>query len=228
MSKQSKSIGRAVGILYILGTVFGILSVAITSSISSSGDALGAAASHETELALGALLIVAMASVLAMIPVVAYPILSKVDTLLARGYFLFRSVFEATSFLLVAVGWLLLITLSRSTEMPRVWGEALFDADAAAVVGTIAFLIGAAMFYLVLYRARLVPRWLSVWGLVAIVPYLVPVFLRLFSDVDVSTTSTTNILLDAPLGVQEMVLAVWLIVKGFASDQVPLQDQPGS
>ena len=169
-----------------------------------------------------------MASVLAMIPVVAYPILSKVDTLLARGYFLFRSVFEAATFLMVAVGWLLLVTLSRSTEVPRVWGEALFDAEGAAVVATIAFLIGAAMFYLILYRGRLVPRWLSVWGLVAIVPYLVPVFLGLFSDVDVSTTSTTNVLLDAPLGLQEMVLAVWLIVKGFASDRVPLQDRPGS
>jgi hypothetical protein len=223
MNKLNKTIGRAVGILYILGTVFGILSVAVTSSISGSDDVLGAVASHEAELALGALLILAMAFVLAMIPVVAYPILSKVDALLARGYFLFRSVMEAGTFLLVAIGWLSLIALSRSTEVPQVWGEALFDAEGAAVVATIAFLIGAAMFYLILYRARLVPRWLSVWGLVAIVPYLVPVFLGLFSDVDVSTTSTTNVLLDAPLGLQEMVLAVWLIVKGFASDRVPFR-----
>ena len=189
---------------------------------------LGAAASNETELALGALLIVAMGLVLAMIPVVAYPVLSKVDALLARGFFLFRSVFEAGTHLMVTIGWLLLITLSRSTEVPGVWGEALYHAEGVAVVATVSFLIGAAMFYIMLYRGRLVPRWLSVWGLVAIVPYLVPVFLRLFSDVDVSTTSTTNILLDAPLGLQEMVLAVWLIVKGFASDQVPLQDQPRS
>ena len=221
MSNQTKTIGRAVGILYILGTVFGILSVAVTSSISGSDDVLGAVASHEAELALGALLILAMAFVLAMIPVVAYPILSKVDALLARGYFLFRSVMEAGTFLLVAIAWLSLIALSRSTEVPPIWGEALFDAEGAAVVATIAFLIGAAMFYLILYRARLVPRWLSVWGLVAIVPYLVPVFLGLFSDVDVSTTSTMNVVLDAPLGLQEMVLAVWLIVKGFASDGVP-------
>jgi len=221
MSNQTKTIGRAVGILYILGTVFGILSVAVTSSISGSDDVLGAVASHEAELALGALLILAMAFVLAMIPVVAYPILSKVDALLARGYFLFRSVMEAGTFLLVAIAWLSLIALSRSTEVPPIWGEALFDAEGAAVVATIAFLIGAAMFYLILYRARLVPRWLSVWGLVAIVPYLAPVFLGLFSDVDVSTTSTMNVVLDAPLGLQEMVLAVWLIVKGFASDGVP-------
>lgn len=216
---QSKTWGRAVGILYILGTVFGILSAAVTTSISSSDDVLGAAASDQNQLALGALLILAMASVLAMIPVVAYPILRKVDILLARGYFLFRSVLEAGSYLFTIVGWLMLVSLSGSDDVPGIWGDTLFHLEGAAAAGTIAFLVGAAMFYVILYRGRLVPRWLSIWGLVAIVPYLVPVFLGLFSDVDVSTTSTTTVLLDLPLGLQEMTLAVWLIIKGFNVDR---------
>lgn len=220
MSSQAKSIGRAVGILYILGTVFGIVSAAITSSVSGSSDPLGAAATNQSQMAIGALLILAMASVLAMIPVVAYPILSQVDRMLARGYFLFRSVFEAVTYLMTVVGWLLLVSLSASSNLPSVWGESLFDLSGVAVAGTIAFLIGAAMFYTILYRGRLVPRWLSIWGLLAIVPYLVPVFLGLFTDVDISTTSTTTVLLDLPLGLQEMVLAVWLIVKGFATGHV--------
>lgn len=224
MSKQTKTIGRTVGVLYILGTVFGILGVAVTSSISGSDDVLAAVASHKTELAVGALLVLAMGLVLAMIPVVAYPILSKVDTLLARGYFLFRSVLETVGYLITAGGWLLLIALSGSTEVPRIWGDALFHSEGVAPMLTIVFLIGAAMFYLVLYRGRLVPRWLSGWGLVAIVPYFVPVLLGLFSDVDVSTTSTTTVLLDLPLALQEMVLAVWLIVKGFGNDRVQLPD----
>lgn len=228
MSEQNKTIGRAVGILYILGTVFGIVSAGVTSSVSSSSDQLGAAASNQAELAVGALLVLAMASVLAMIPVVAYPILSRVSQLLARGYFLFRSVLESATYLMTAVGWLALIPLSASAGVPAIWGETLFDLEGAAVAGTIAFLTGAAMFYLILYRGRLVPRWLSIWGLVAIIPYLIPVFLGLFTDVDVSTTSTTTILLDLPLGLQEMVLALWLIVKGFATDRLPLQDRSGS
>lgn len=223
MSKQAKTIGRAVGVLYILGTVFGILSAAVTSGVSGSSDPLGAAASHHTELAIGALLILAMGSVLAMIPVVAYPILGQVSRLLARGYFLFRSVLEATTYLLTVVGWFLLVSLSASTNVPSIWGETLFDMKGAAIAGTIAFLTGAAMFYLILYRGRLVPRWLSMWGLVAILPYLVPVILGLFTHVEVSPTSTTTVLLDLPLGLQEMVLAVWLIVKGFATDQAVAQ-----
>jgi len=225
---SAKTVARAVGILYILGTVFGIVSRVLTSSISSSDDVLAAVGSHQSELALGALLVLAMGLALAMIPVVAYPILRKFNTLLARGYFLFRSVLESVGYLLVAVAWLMLIPLSASTDVPRAWGDTLFDMQGAADLGTIVFLVGAAMFYLILYRARLVPRWLSAWGLLAIIPYLAPVFLSLFTNVDVSTTSTTNMLLDLPLGLQEMVLAVWLIVKGFDSSRVPLQDQPAS
>jgi hypothetical protein len=80
-------------------------------------------------------------------------------------------------------------------------------------VATFVFLIGAAMFYTLLYQSRLVPRWLSGWGLIAIVPYLVAAILALFGVID--SLSTAYGLLDAPLGVQEMVLALWLIVKGF-------------
>lgn len=212
---ETRTIGRAVGTLYILGTIFGIASAAVTSDISGSDDVLGAVASQDGAVALGALLIVAMCMVLAMIPIVVYPILSKHSVLLARGYVLFRSVLEGVSYLLTAVAWLVLIPLSRSAEVPRVWGEALFDLEGAAAVSTIMFLVGATMFYFVLYRTRLVPRWLSGWGLLAIIPYLVPVFLGLFTTVDVGPTSTATVLLDLPLGLQEMVLAVWLIVKGF-------------
>lgn len=225
MSTQAKSIGRTVGVLYILGTGFGILSAAVTSSVSGSSDPLEAAASSQTELAIGALLILGMASVLALIPVVAYPILSQVNKLLARGYFLFRSVLEAVTYLMTVVAWLLLISLSASTDMPSVWGESLFNLEGAAVAGPIAFLTGAAMFYYILYRGRLVPRWISIWGLLAILPNLVSVLLVLFTDVDVTTTSTTTVLLELPIGLQEMVLAVWLIVKGFGTDQVEYQTE---
>lgn len=213
---ESRVAGRRVGVLYILGTVFGIVGVAVTSSISGSSDILDAVAADETAIAVGALAIFLMASVLGMIPVVAYPILRRVDVLLARGYVLFRSVLEVGTYLLTAVAWLLLIPLSTATDVSGVWGEALYSLEGAATTGTIAFLVGASMFYLMLYRGRLVPRWLSLWGLIAIVPYAVPVVLGLFTETDVSTTSTVTILLDIPLGLQEMALAIWLIVKGFA------------
>lgn len=213
------TISRTVGVLYILGTVFGIISEAATGSISGSDDLLAAVAADERGLALGASMVVAMGLVLAMIPIVAYPVLSKGTLVRARGYFLFRSVLETGGYLAAAVAWMLMIPLSGSSDVPAVFGEALFDLDGAVAFGTIAFLIGAAMFYSILYQRRLVPRWLSGWGLVAIIPYGIPVFLRLFTDVEVD-----SMLFDLPLGLQEMVLAVWLIVKGFASDRAASQE----
>ena len=49
-------------------------------------------------------------------------------------------------------------------------------------------------------------------------------FLGLFSDVDVSTTSTTTVLHDLPLSLQEVTLAVWLMIKGFTVDRLPLKE----
>ena len=72
------------------------------------------------------------------------------------------------------------------------------------------FVIGAAMFYWVLYRARLVPRWISIWGLAAVPLYAGAAFARM-AGLELGW-------LMIPLGIQEMVLAVWLIAKGFNLD----------
>ena len=61
--------------------------------------------------------------------------------------------------------------------------------------------------YVLLYQSRLVPRWLSVWGLVGAALYIVPSLGSMFG-------LSLGILM-APTAVQEMVMAVWLIAKGF-------------
>ncbi|MGE5156247.1 MAG: DUF4386 family protein [Betaproteobacteria bacterium] len=68
------------------------------------------------------------------------------------------------------------------------------------------------MFCVVLHRSRLVPRWLSAWGLVGATLYLVPPLGTMFG-------LSLGVLM-APLAVQEMVLAVWLITKGFSPTAV--------
>ena len=80
-------------------------------------------------------------------------------------------------------------------------------------IGTLPFALGALMYYYVLYRSRLVPRWLSGWGLVGAGLCLVATVYAGFTQE--FGFSTVNNVLNIPIGVQEMVLAVWLIVKGF-------------
>jgi 4-amino-4-deoxy-L-arabinose transferase-like glycosyltransferase len=69
------------------------------------------------------------------------------------------------------------------------------------------------MYYYIFYRSKLIPRWLSGWGLIAIIMNLASALLVLFGLID--HFSTTQVILSVPIGLQEMVLAVWLIAKGF-------------
>jgi hypothetical protein len=75
------------------------------------------------------------------------------------------------------------------------------------------FSLGALMLYYVFWRSKLIPRWISGWGFVAIILHLATNLLIIFSVI--SSASTVTTVMNLPIGVQEMVMAVWLIVKGF-------------
>jgi hypothetical protein len=82
------------------------------------------------------------------------------------------------------------------------------------IILIIVFGLGALMLYSMLYTSNLVPRWISVWGFIAILLNLATAFLDVFGLMDASMSGGTFVL-SFPLFLQEMVMAVWLIVKGF-------------
>jgi Domain of unknown function (DUF4386) len=116
----------------------------------------------------------------------------------------------------------LLVTLSREYANAGVAASSAYEVpgallmaarDSLGEVAVLVFGLGALMYYWVFYQSRLVPRWLSAWGLVAIALVMVSgllVMLRLTEPM-----STTQVVLALPIAVQEMVMAVWLIAKGF-------------
>jgi hypothetical protein len=73
--------------------------------------------------------------------------------------------------------------------------------------------IGALMYYTVFYQYRLVPRWLSGWGLVGIALTTISSVLVMLHIIP--GFGSVQMLLNLPIFPQEMVFAVWLIVKGF-------------
>jgi len=157
-----------------------------------------------------------------MVPVVLYPILRRYNEVLALGYVVFRGALETVTYFVTAISWLLLLALGQLYVQSGASAASGFLAPGALLLKAgelssltgIVFCLGALMFYTVLCQSRLVPRWISVWGLVALIPYLAAEFLALFALLD--PLSATASLLHIPLAVQEMVLAVWLIVKGFS------------
>ncbi len=199
-----------IGVLFIIGTVMGVLSVAATNPILSAPDYLARIAAHPSQMALGALLVLAMVFALSMVPVVFYPVGRKYSEVLAMGYVVFRGALEAILAIIGVSGWLTLVALSKQpaatagplADFLQLGTSVLWDQ-----VSAIPFVLGALMFYYLLFASRLVPRWLSVWGLLGALLYIGAPLLRMFG--------LSFDYLMGPLALQEMVLALWLIVKGF-------------
>ncbi len=223
---SNKKTAIIVGVLFIIGTLTGILSVVLLGPILDAPDYLLQFSANKTQVITGALLVIIMGVALAMVPVMLFPILKKQNKALALGYVVFRAL-EAVTFITIVISWLLLITLSREfvkagapdASYFQTFGTLLLEADDwINPISTIVFILGALMFYYLLYQSKLIPRFISVWGLIAAVPYLAAGLLLMF--ILISPSSTTQFVLMGPLALQEMVLAVWLIFKGFNSSAI--------
>jgi hypothetical protein len=84
----------SVGVLYILGTVAGVLSGFVSSGLLDTPDYLNLVASNASRAQLTAFLILVMGLSLAMIPVIMFPILKRKNEALAVGYIIFRGALE--------------------------------------------------------------------------------------------------------------------------------------
>src|SRR5258705_3317668 len=209
-----------VGVLFIIGTVAGALSVLFTAPVLNDPDYLTKLSSNQNQIIVAALLVLMMAFALAMIPVMMFPIFRKYNEVLAVGSIVFRGVLEAVTYIAIVLSWLLLLTLSREYIKAGAPDASTFQtlgvlllkaADWIAQILALVFSLGALAIYYLFYQSKLIPRWLSIWGLIGAILYLAVPLLALFGFV-------SDILM-APLALQEMVLAVWLIVKGLNSSE---------
>lgn len=217
---SNHKIARVVGVLFIMGTVAGILSVVFTQPILEASDYLVDVAANQNQLIIGALLVLVMGFALSMVPVIMFSIFRKYNEALALGAILFRGALEAVAYIAIAVGWLLLIPLSRAYVEAGAPTASSFEALGMLLLEAvgwmnqilaIVFSVGALMIYYLFHQSKLIPRWLSIWGLLGAVLYLTVPLLGMFG-VELGFLMT-------PLALQEMVLAVWLIIKGMPMEQ---------
>ena len=215
------------GVLYFLGTVFGVLGAVIGGEVLSSlisgkplvgVDMLGLVAANSSRLTGGAFFTLMMGISLVAMTVFLYPIFRKDSKELAMGMVLFRGALEGTWYFVTTLGFLTLVALGNEyiatgadSAALQSMGNVLYQfQDRLAPVSSIFFLIGATCLYLSFYRTRLIPRWLSVWGFIGVVPYMASALLNFFH-----MDTGYGFYLEMVMAPQEMVMAVWLIVKGF-------------
>jgi len=185
---------------------------------------------------LGALFSFIAAATSASIAISLYPILKRYNESLALGAVGFR-IIEAVFYIVGIICSLSLFVLSQefvntggqSISYFQTLGSLLLAASdiSGFVLGAISFSIGALMYYYVFYQSKLIPRWLSGWGLIGAVLMILASVLTVV-DGQPFSISGMLLLLAAPMAVQEMVLAVWLIVKGFNPSVIASEPHVGS
>jgi deazaflavin-dependent oxidoreductase (nitroreductase family) len=220
--REHRVAATTAGILYITGTVAGVLvRVTTYSPVHTADDPFAYALQHSDAVTTGALLVLVMGLSLAFVPVVLFPLLRRVNEVLATGYLIIRGAVETACYIIIAIAWLVFVPLGETmsagpgTASPAATrlGTLVTDFDGAQAMTALVFCLGGAMFYALLYRSRIVPRWIAVWGFVGI-PFYVAAYLLAMYGVIGGNSSELN-LLTLPLALQEMVLAIWMIARGF-------------
>jgi hypothetical protein len=206
-----------VGVLFITATVAYSIGVIFLDPILGGSDYLTKASENENQVVLGAFLVLIDAVAVAGIGILIYPILKKHNEALALGYAGARIV-EGVLFIVNVITILILLTLSQEfvkagapdASYYQTLGTLLLAAgDWAFLFGFgLAFTLSALILNFLLYQSKLIPRWLSGWGFVGAALLWVYYLLQFFSINQVE-------ILFLPIAVQEMVFAIWLMVKGF-------------
>lgn len=212
-----------VGILFIIATVANVVgNLAFLKPILDAPNYLTNASANGNRLIMGGILKLIAAFAIASIVIWLYPILRKYNESLALGAVGFR-LLESALYVLAVIVPLSILTLSQEyvkagtlDSFIQASGSSLLAMrEWAGQLAVISFAVGGLMYYSIFYRSKLIPRWLSGWGLVGAVLSLASALLSMFGLI--VPLSPVSLLSNLPIGVQEMVLAVWLIVKGFNS-----------
>jgi len=211
------SAARLTGVLFIIATVADLLGAAARPDLTGT-DYLTEVSAQGDRVAAGALLLLFAAFACAGIAISMYPILRKANAGMALGSVVFRTI-ESVMYVIAVVSLLSLLTLGQqlvSTGAERaslgaVGGLLLSLREHASLAGVFAFCVGAFLYYSALFQSRLIPRWLSGWGIAAIILMTTAALLALFNNDAVTGYAP----LALPIFLQEMVMAVWLIAKGF-------------
>jgi hypothetical protein len=210
-----------VGVLFILGTVPALLSLPLMLNTVNAPDHLTAISTNEGQMIIFTAIKFIMGVACAGIGLALYPILKKYNEGLAFGAAGFR-VIEGAFHGVGALLYVVLLALSQEFVKAGAPASSYFQtADVLINAGIgwfrdaanlLTFGIGALMYYVVFYQYRLVPRWLTVWGLIGIALTIIGALLVMFHLIP--SAGTIQILLNLPILPQELVLAVWLIAKG--------------
>jgi hypothetical protein len=207
------------GILLIFGIVFGILN---TVPALEHPDYLVKLFEIKTQVLWAMFFQFTMASVYVGITVVIYPIIKKFNEGIALWYFGFRIIGAAFLYIGI-VSLMLLLFISQSyitsnqpdpsyyqtiAELLRVGRDGLNH-----IGMVLPWSIGGLILFYSFFRMNLVPKWLTIWGIIGYTLTLMSTILLLFEIIKIVTP--IYFVMNTPTALLELILAGYLIIKGF-------------
>jgi hypothetical protein len=222
-----RTIARIVGVVYLAGFVVGIAGNILIQSILAAPNQLVTLAANSTMLAISAVLWLLAVAGDAAHGILMFPILKQQSERMAVGYFAARIV-DAIFIAIMVLFVLIQIPLgseyvrAAASSLPylQMLSSILAQAQLYAYeIGMSALGLAGLMLCSTLYRAKLLPRWLAIWGLVGYAIILVGMLSAVLG-------SGLGDLSSLPGGLWELFVGVWLIVKGFRSPAVGPQGSP--
>lgn len=205
-----------VGVLFIVATAASLAASLLLNPVVNATDYLTSVSANANQLIAGVLFDLVAAISVVLIAAMMFPILKRFHEGIAAGYLGLRTI-EAVTFLPNIICTLLLLTLSREYVSAGAPASSSFQMSGTLLLGVREWVFplnpiiagtGMLLFNYLLYQSRLIPQWLSIWGLLGATLVMVAGLIGLFGDFLYP--------LAVPIAVQEMALAVWLIVKGFS------------
>jgi len=216
---------RWAGVFYIFATVAPIATIYFVGFLGGGvtgepiSNYLSQVSTNETNVIIGTLIEWIWALAVVGIAVTLLPILKLHNEALALGFSGLRFI-ESITTIIHAIMLLSVLTLSRGFIEAGAPEGSYFQTlgNVLLAIREWAFIIGSGLVWslsaiilnYILYRSKLVPLWLSGWGLIGGVLSFANYLPKLFGLASID-------MLFFPIAVQEMVFAVWLIVKGFNS-----------
>jgi hypothetical protein len=226
----NKTTARTVGALFLISNVTFILgALVLVESILGVPDYLTLVSANRNQVISGVLLELINGLAYVGIALLMFPILRQRFESLALGYVGFR-IIEFIMQIASDLSPLSLLNVSEEFVKAGAPQSSSFQALGTLMLAerfwafqmlSLVFGLGALMFYYMLYQTRLIPRFISVWGLIGALLVLATAVLGMFG---VSLSSGIEVVLGLPMLLNELFLGIWLIVRGFNSSATVLPD----
>ena len=219
-----KQTARVVGSLILLATVTYMLGNGLLNSILHAPDYLRDVYPGRGQVISGVLLEFVDAAAVAVIGIMLFPVLRKHNETIALGYAGTR-IIECALLLVAGISSLLLISLSQhyahagasdASSFQNVGAVLVAQSELAFQIAMLALGLGSIPFCYLLFTSRLIPRYVSVLGLIGYPALAISAVLEIAGY-------SAGVILYIPGGLFELIFPIWLIVKGFKAATVASQ-----